>query len=310
MPLSLSGIDRSRYAEPAAALCCAVLAALALWLLVRLLWSLVPRGDAAFASAPVRADAAAAGTLPAQSIARWHLFGNSPLRSGAGAGAPATTLSLILRGTLAENDPKSGIALIADPQNGERAIRVGEEVVPGARLSAVYADRIVLEHEGAEEVLRLPRDRNLAPADVVPLTPAKASSRTGPNPSVSANAGLPLSQGASTPAVGANVKAPTDWQQTVARLRQNPDELARRVQVVPVLDGGKLTGVRLSAGADAALISQIGLHAGDVITSVNGSPIDSFARGQEIMSTLGQASSVRVTVLRDGKPVDVTVGLQ
>ncbi|MEO5561160.1 MAG: type II secretion system protein N [Dokdonella sp.] len=310
MALSFSGTDRNRYAEPAAALCCAVLAAAGLWLLVRLLWSVVPRGDEAFSSAPVRAEAAAAGTLPAQSIARWHLFGNSPLRPGAGAGAPATTLSLILRGTLAENDPKAGIALIADPQNGERSIRVGEEVVPGARLSAVYSDRIVLEHEGAEEILKLPRDSNLAPADVVPLTPAKASSRTGPNASAAANLPVGFIPSAAVPASGANVKAPADWQQTVARLRQNPDELARRVQVVPVLDGGKLTGVRLSAGADAALISQIGLHAGDVITSVNGTPIDSFARGQEIMSKLSQASSVRVTVLRDGKTTEVTVGLQ
>ncbi|MEO6689483.1 MAG: type II secretion system protein N [Dokdonella sp.] len=310
MALSFPGTDRTRYAEPAAAVCCAVLAALALWLLVRLLWALVPRGDDAFASAPVRADAVAAGTQPAQSIARWHLFGNAPLQSGTGASAPATTLSLILRGTLAENDPKAGMALIADPQNGERSIRVGEEVVPGARLSAVYSDRIVLEHEGAEEILRLPRDRNLAPADVVPLTPAKASSRTGSNAAIPANAASAFTPGAAAPTAGTNVKAPADWQQTVARLRQNPDELARRVQVVPVLDGGKLTGVRLSASGDAALISQIGLRAGDVITSVDGTPIDSFARGQEIMSKLSQASSVRVTVLRDGKPTDVTVGLQ
>lgn len=291
-------------------MCCAALAALALWLLVRLLWSLVPRGDEAFASAPVRANVAAPGNVPAQSIARWHLFGNSPLGASAGAGAPATTLSLILRGTLAESDPKTGLALIADPQNGERSIRVGEEVVPGARLSAVYSDRIVLEHEGAEEILRLPRDRNLAPADVVPLTPAKASSRAAPNASATANAAAAFTPGAAATAAGANVKAPADWQQTVARLRQNPDELARRVQVVPVLDGGKLSGVRLSTAGDAALISQIGLRAGDVITSVDGTPIDSFARGQEIMSRLGQASSVRVTVLRDGKSAEVTVGLQ
>jgi general secretion pathway protein C len=310
MPLSLSGIDRGRYAEPAAALCCAVLVALALWLFVRLLWSLVPRGDAALETAPVRADAATGGALPAQSIARWHLFGNTPLRPGAGAGAPATTLSLILRGTLAESDPKAGIALVADSQNGERALRVGEEVAPGARLAAVYPDRIVLEHEGAEEVLKLPRDRNLAPTDVVRATPATTSSRKGTNPPAGANAVASSRTADGAPAVAANVKAPTDWQQTVARLRQNPDELARRVQVVPVLDGGKLTGVRLSAGADMALISQIGLRPGDVITSVNGMPVDSFARGQEIMSSLSQASSVRVTVLRDGKPTEVSVGLQ
>jgi general secretion pathway protein C len=310
MPLPLSVINRGRYAEPAAALGCVILAVWAVWLLVRLVWSLLPRGDAAFDTAPARLASEASGALPAQSIARWHLFGATPTQAGAGSNAPVTTLSLILRGTLAKSDPKSGIAVLSDPQNGERAIRVGEQVVPGARLAAVYPDHIVLEHDGIEEILKLPRDHNLAPADVVRPTPATVTGKPSSNP-LSGGAVAPSSQDAFVAAKGATgVKAPSDWQQTVARLRQNPDELARRVQVVPVLDGGKLTGVRLSAGADAALISQIGLRPGDVVTSVNGTPVDSFARGQEIMSSLTHASSVRVTVLRDGKPTELTVGLQ
>ena len=307
MPLSLFRTDRSRYAEPAAALCCAALAALALWLLVRLVWSLVPRGDAAFDTAPLRSEASTAGAVPAQSVARWHLFGNTPLRPGAGPGAPSTTLSLILRGTLAENDPKAGIALLSDPQNGERAIRVGQEVAPGARLAGVYPDHIVLDHEGATEILKLVRDRNLVPGDVVRATPAASTSRASANPLA---AGSNTANPGTTAPAATNVKVPADWQQTVERLRQNPAELAKRVQVVPVLDGGKLTGVRLSAGGDAALMAQIGLRNGDVITSVNGMAVDSFARGQEIMTGLVSASSVRVTVLRDGKPTEVNVGLK
>lgn len=302
MPLSFSRADRNRYAEPAAALCCAALAALALWLLVRLLWSLVPRGDAAFDTPPARASADATAHAPAQSVAKWHLFGNTPLRPGSSANAPATTLSLILRGTLAENDPKAGMAVISDAGKDERAFRVGEEVTPGARLAGVYADHVVLSHEGVEESLVLTRDHNLAPADIVKPTPVTVSSR---------DAASAISGGAAPASATASaVKAPSDWQQTVARLRQNPDELAKRVQIVPVLDNGKLSGVRLSAGTDAALINQIGLRPGDIVTSVNGLPIDSIARGQEIMSSLRTAASVRVTVLRDGKSADVTVGLQ
>jgi general secretion pathway protein C len=287
---------------------CAALAALALWLLVKLAWLLVPLDDAALDTTPARGETGAKGAIPAQSVARWHLFGNTPLRPGAGPGAPSTTLSLILRGTLAENDPKAGIALLSDPQNGERALRVGDDVAPGARLAGVYPDHIVLDHEGASEILKLVRDRNLVPADVVRPTPGTVSSGKSSNP-LAAGAGTSAA-GVAPATAGTSVKAPADWQQTIARLRQNPDELARRVQVVPVLDGGKLTGVRLSAGGDAALIAQIGLRAGDVITSVNGLPVDSFARGQEIMAGLASANSVRVTVLRNGKPTEVTVGLQ
>ena len=56
------------------------------------------------------------------------------------------------------------------------------------------------------------------------------------------------------------MRASADWQQTLERLRQNPDELAKRVQILPVLDGGKLTGVRVSAGTDTALMNQLRLR--------------------------------------------------
>ena len=304
----LSGIDRGRYAEPAALLCCLLFGALALWLLVRLVWALVPRSDAALELAPPRLGSDAGGAVPAQSAANWHLFGNAPNGPGAGNNAPATTLSLILRGTFAALDPRTGIAVIADPTNGERAYSVGQEVAPGTRLTAVYPDHIVLIHEGIEESLKLLRDRNLMPGDIVKPTPATATSRVVSNPIAGARtpaATQTTSSGAAQPA-----QASGNWQQTVAQLRQNPDELMKRVQVVPVLDGGKLSGVRLSAGGDAALIERIGLLPGDVVTAVNGLPIDSFARGEEIMSNLKNSSSVHVTVLRDGKPIALTVGLQ
>ena len=305
----LSSIDRNRYAEPAALLCCVGFALWLLWLLVRLVWLLVPRGDAAFDTAPMRVGAAGAGPAPAQSIAKWHLFGSAPFKPGAGASAPATTLSLILRGTFASGDPASGIAVISGADSDERAYRVGEEVAPGAHLAAVYADHVILVHEGVEETLVLPRDRNLAPGDIVRATPATVTSRAAVNPLAPGHAGVtPDSIAAGVPSQQVAVSA--DWQQTLARLRQNPDQLARSMQVVPVLDGGKLTGVRVAAGSDVALIQHIGLRAGDIVTSVNGLPIDSLARGQEIMSSLKNSSSVRVTVLRDGKSTDLNVGLQ
>ncbi|WP_395679155.1 type II secretion system protein GspC [Dokdonella sp.] len=297
MPLSRLATDSSRASEVAGLACCAVLAALALWLLVRLLWALLPSDDAALGAVASRVVSSGA-PAPARSIAQWHLFGNPPAQ----AAASGTTTSLILRGTLADPDPKAGIAVIADAGNGERSWRVGEQVAPGVRLVAVYADRIVVARDGGEETLKLARDTNLAPADVVRPTP---TSVTGGVAAAPAGAGAASGSNRTTSA-----KAPPTWQQTVDRLRQNPAELMKRVQLVPVLDGGKLSGVRLSTGTDVALLNQIGLQPGDVVTSVNGTPIDSIERGQQIMSSLGNASSVRVTVLRGGKPTDVTVGLQ
>jgi general secretion pathway protein C len=76
------------------------------------------------------------------------------------------------------------------------------------------------------------------------------------------------------------------------------------------MDGAKLTGVRVAPGSDAALIGQIGLKSGDVVTAINGAPVDSLARGQQILESLRSASNARVTVLRDGRPTDVVISLK
>ncbi|WP_380019598.1 type II secretion system protein N [Dokdonella ginsengisoli] len=296
-------IDRGRYAGTAAWACCALFGALALWLLVRLVWQLLPQGEAGLSGERAQPAGAVPVAVAARSVASWHLFGQTPRRAGA-AGEAASTLSLILRGTVAQSDPQSGLAVVAGADGSERAFRVGEEVVPGVRLAAVHPDRIVLSRGGAEETLRLPRERNLAPADIVRPAPATASSRT-PRPAGSAARTAP----AAAPGVQA-VKVTDDAQQALARLRQNPDELMKRVPVVPVLDGGRLTGVRVAPGADTALLGQFGLRSGDVVTAVDGQAVDSFARGQQILSSLATAKSARVTVLRDGKPVELDVGLQ
>ena len=292
-------MDRRSF-ELAALASCALLGALSLWLLVRLVWLLVPRSDAALDGSATRIGSADAGPVPAQSIAKWHLFGNTPLRAGSGPGSPTTTLAMILRGTLADRDPAAGIAVISDAERGEQAFRAGENIAGGVKLARVYADHVVLVHEGVEETLTLTRDQNLQPANIVrPLSNSARSAR--------ANAAAGAS---SSPATSQTTQAPADWQQTVDRLRQNPDELARRVQIVPVLDGGRLTGVRVSAGADIALVNQLGLRAGDIVTAVNGAPVDSIARGQQIVDSLRNAASARVTVLRDGKPTEITISLK
>ena len=298
-------VDRDRATGRAALAACVVLGALAVWLVARLVWLLVPRGDAALDASAARVGAVA-GSAPTQSIAKWHLFGNTP-GATSGANATVSTTGMVLRGTLADRDPAAGIAVISGGGDGsERAFRAGETVAGGIKLARVYPDRAILLRDGVEETLALTRDRNLSPGNVVrqPAAGEARASSSIPQSIAAANAAA-----ANAAAVRAT-QAPPDWQQTVDRLRQNPEELARRVQIVPVVDGGKLTGVRVAPGSDAALIGQIGLKSGDVVTAINGAPVDSLARGQQIFESLRSASSARVTVLRDGKPTDVVISLK
>jgi len=291
-----------RVSERAAIGVCVVLALLLVWLLARLLWLLVPGEDAASTVVPRTATIDAPSAV---AISRWHLFGDSPQRPGANRAAPATTLALSLRGTLADTDPRAGIAVIADEHGSERAWRVGDEVAAGVRLDEVHADHVVLLHEGAQEVLALRRDE--PPPDIVtPIPAAQRGGRAARNTAPGDAATPPITF--ATPQI-AHGRA--DWEQTMTQLRGSPEEVARRVQVVPVLDDGRITGVRVTAaGGDAALLAQFGLRPSDIVTAVNGTPVDSVASGQQILESLGNANSVRVTVTRDGLPTEITVRLR
>lgn len=299
----LTGAGRDRWSERSALISTFVLALLLVWLLARTFWMLVPRDEGLTG---VSAQAVVtASDRPAISIAKWHLFGNAPQRLPAAQGnAPATTLNLSLRGTLADADPHQGIAVIADAQGGERAWRAGEQISIGVSVDEVYADRVVLLHDGVQEVLTLSRDEQ--------------TGRVAPLPT-DQRGGAPLRNTAPAPGPGAitnfapiNVpQGSINWQQAMDKVGGSPAELARNVRVDPVIDNGRIAGVRVSTiNGDAALLGRLGLRPSDIVTAVNGVPVDSVARGQQILESLRDANSVRVTVTRDGMPAEINVQLR
>ncbi len=295
--------DRDRWSERSALLAFAMAAVILLWMLVRTFWLLVP-GDDGLGAGPLR-PASVATTAPGVSVSKWHLFGNAPQQQAMLRNAPATTLNLSLRGTLADADPHSGLAVIADAEGVERAWRVGEEIAVGVTLDEVHADRVVLMHDGVQEVLALVREEPIGrvapiPADQRGGKPARNTSpgaATSPDP-MPIFAPPQLAHGA------------LDWQKTMDKIGGSPADLAKNVRIDPVLDNGQIAGVRVSAAnGDGAMLARLGLRPSDVVTAVNGVPVDSVARGQQIIESLGNASSVRVTVSRGGVPTEITVQL-
>jgi general secretion pathway protein C len=300
---SLSPADQARLSRLTALAVCAIAAAVCLWLLVRLAWLLVPATDEVV-TAPSKT---ATSTLPpVQSVAKWHLFGNPQGGIAAQAAhAPTTTLKLVLRGTLALADARQGIAMIEDEHGGERAYKVGEEVSEGAKLAEVYADHVVLSREGASETLNLPQPEAHAPEAA--NTAAAATKSAAAGTSATKASSIPPNYAPPQMARG----AAADWTRMQKNMRLDPAELAKQVHVEPVYENGKLAGARLSAaGQLGALISQAGLKATDTITAVNGASVTDLSKLQQMTDNLQTASSLQVTVLRDGKPATLTVNLR
>jgi general secretion pathway protein C len=295
----LTHSDHERLSRLAALAMCVVAGLICVWLLARLVWLALPHADVGsdLASAAPRPPAAAA----VQSISLWHLFGNpqSVNLAQLARNAPATTLKLALRGTLALADPKQGIAMIADEQGNERGYNVGDDVA-GAKLTEVYTDHVVLSHEGAAETLQLPRPEAHAP-ELPEANRQNLTSSAAPGKALS----VPPTYVPPQMAHGA-----LDWSKAQKQLQIDPAELARQVHVEPVFENGKIAGARLSGGGQiGALMSQAGLKSTDLITTVNGTSLTSLSNPQQFMDNLKDASSLQVTVLRDGKPATLTLNL-
>lgn len=296
---SLTHFEPARLSRPVALSMCVLAGIACLWLLVRLGWLVLAPTDDNALPPP---QAAAAAAVPAQSLAKWHLFGNpQTVNLAQMRNAPATTLKLILRGTLALPDPKQGMAVIADEHGSERAYSIGDDVTDGAKLAEVYTDHAVLTHEGVAETLNMPRPEQHAPELPEANQRALAGSPANPKASSVPPTFVPPQTG----------HGALDWSKAQRQLQLDPAELAKQVHVEPVFENGKIAGARLSGGGDvAALMREAGLKPTDLITAVNGSPISGLSNPQQFMDNLRNAASLQVTVLRDGKPATLTLNLR
>lgn len=273
----------------------------AAWAVLRLL-QVLALGPALPAVAPGPASVPAEAELAAaQSVAAWHLFGNAagPIDLAALAqAAPATVLKLTLRGTLNENAPEGGVAIIADETGTDRAYRVGDTLPGQARLEGIYIGRVLLSRGGASESLTLPR------ADGGASTAGSAAPASTPPPLPGTAPGL---QPFVAPVIAPGGPSLESYRDAIV-----PDvaELARQVQVLPVQENGRMVGVRLAVGRDSNLLAQAGLRPTDIVTQVNGIPLDGPQRSAELLSALKDARSVQVTVRRDGKDLQLNLGLR
>jgi general secretion pathway protein C len=97
------------------------------------------------------------------------------------------------------------------------------------------------------------------------------------------------------------------------RMRQlitsEPGVITDIMRPQPVFAQGKQRGYRVYPGRNRQAFTRLGLRPGDLVTAINGTPLDDPARGQEIFSTLGSSSEAHVTVMRNGKQQDLTLNM-
>ncbi len=235
-------------------------------------------------SQPVASGAAAKPRLlvtDVQRIVDAHLFGIAV--AGPGGADPAdarpTAAHLVLDGTIATEDPEHGIAIISD-DGPSKVYSVGDHI-GGASLHSVYLDHVILERAGNFETLKLPRL-------LLAARSSSAQSHAAPAPRAAVY----------TDSLGRVVDKP-------------PGNLQRIMRMVDTVDGktGKMHGYRVYPVAGGAPMRLLGLYPGDVLTAVNGTPLDDLQDSQEILRTVDSSDQVTVTVERQGRTLTTTLDI-
>lgn len=207
------------------------------------------------------------------SILRANLFGQSP--PAAGGAAPTTSLQLVLAGVVASPDEKLGLAMIGSTANSIELKMVGDPLPGGARLHAVHVDRVLLDRGGSIESLPLPEL-------VGRLTSA-------PPPPV---AGTAMSIGRVEQAI-----------------RSNPNVIGQVMRRTPVFSDGRLRGMIVEPGSNAAAFARLGLRNRDLVTAINGVALNDEARSRDVFDSLATAAEARVTVERNGSTQELVLNL-
>ncbi len=255
------------------------------WLLATLVWAVMPLPEAARWQPPPAVVAKArnkqAGNAVDSLIAA-KMFGEAaPLGTdGKPAEAPDTRLNLTLLGILAGGE-KDSRALIAPDNGEEKPFAIGDTVVSGTKLEAIFPERVILLRGGKYETLRLNKD---APSTATTYNPAAAA-----------------------PAANADTTA------MLGKIRDeimaDPTKASNYMRVQPAKVGDQLKGYRIYPGREREMFKELGLRPGDLVTSVNGIQLDDTQKALQLLSDLGQANAVSLTIERGGQVQNLNLSL-
>src|SRR6185312_5026619 len=182
-------------------------------------------------------------------IANGALFGAPKAASdGNAADARPTNIPLVLTGVIAVQDPKNGLAILGENAQAAKVYAVGDSVPGGVKLHSVYNDRVILDRNGSLESLALPRQGNGA----LPTAPPPTAALPAENP-------------------------------IAERMRQlvssEPGIISDIMRPQPVFAQGKQRGYRVYPGRNRQAFVRLGLRPGDLVTAINGTPLDDPSRG-------------------------------
>ncbi len=211
----------------------------------------------------------------ARLIGSAHLFGNPQVEVSTAVeieDAPETRLNYKLRGIYYSEANHLSSAIVEIKINDSNVYRLGDELADNITLAAIEPSYILINRFGKIERLNLEK-------------------------SAVGGAGALIGSRLNDPSALASTSLLRSYRK---RYVSNPMALAKRFQAIPVTENGRNIGFRLRALRGESLLKKLNFQDSDVFIKINGIGLDKPFQALDALKSLTTASSISVTVLRNG----------
>jgi general secretion pathway protein C len=238
--------------------------------------------------------------------------------------APAreTRLPLELRGVFVGETPEDSAAIIAQRGKNGELFAIGAVVPGNAELREVHPDHVVLRRAGNLETLTFPEEQ-------AAIVPGSADSQTDNSGMVSESLASGFASydedtletneesGLLQTNIGSDIGSPHNGLNTPRdfvdsyrdKLDEDPQAALAELGIAPVsVDGSQ--GYRLGNLAQSPYLSQTGLQPGDIVLSVNGSPVGNVQQDRAQIDSILNQGTARLEVQRGTRRFFVTASLK
>ncbi len=262
----------------------------------------------------------AAGVHPRayyDAIVKRDIFNQAPQEAGA-APVVEEDLHLKLIGTSLQSKSKP-YAIIEDQNNTESLYQVGEDIPDAGKLVSVETNRAIIDRNGHRVAIEIPTSD-------IPEAPASALSGAIRSPRFRG-----IAAGARHRLRGIRRPGPSDdnddsndsddnskldikklgpgkfevSRAEVQQTMQNPAQLFSQMRALPHFVNGKTDGFSISQVAPGSVFEQLGLHDGDLVTSIDGKPVTNPMQAMGLMQSMRTQTALDLTINRGGAPTSV-----
>ena len=237
-----------------------------------------------------------------------HLFGEAgaaPVNNAPQQQAVQTRLPLELHSVFMADVKEDSTAIIAQKGKPGLLYKIDATIPGNAKLVEVHEDRVILRRAGINETLGFPKSKLQ-----VQSTSVETQNTNGRSPQVS-ELSPSATPGSNT---GERPPPPNQAERSTADIvgeystRFNEDAQGTLDELG--IEGGTDGGYKLGANAQSGYLRQTGLQPGDVIMSINGTPVGNVEQDQQQLQSIMAQGSARIEVQRGSRRFFITVSLK